>query len=95
VDVLALPSTPTTAPRIGPEAGANLRAYPSPTRPFNVSGHPALTVPCGFGADGLPLGLQLVGRAFDEATLLRAAYAFEQTVEPRRPLELVASPGPS
>jgi aspartyl-tRNA(Asn)/glutamyl-tRNA(Gln) amidotransferase subunit A len=92
VDVLALPSTPTTAPRIGPEAGAGLRAYPSPTRLFNVSGHPALSFPCGFGADGLPLGLQLAGRAFDEAALLRAAFAFEQSAEPRRPPEAVPSP---
>jgi aspartyl-tRNA(Asn)/glutamyl-tRNA(Gln) amidotransferase subunit A len=47
------------------------------TRPINVTGHPALSVPCGLTAGGLPIGLQLVGRQFDEATLLRIGRAFE------------------
>ena len=47
------------------------------TRPFNALGLPALTVPCGASADGRPLGLQLVGRPFDEATLLRLGHAYE------------------
>jgi Asp-tRNA(Asn)/Glu-tRNA(Gln) amidotransferase A subunit family amidase len=47
------------------------------TAVFNVTGHPALVQPCGFAESGLPLSLQLVGRAFDEATLLRVAYAYE------------------
>ncbi|MFI5340215.1 MAG: amidase [Candidatus Methylomirabilales bacterium] len=47
------------------------------TRPINVTGHPALSVPCGFTVDGLPIGLQLVGRYFDEATLLRIGHAYE------------------
>lgn len=47
------------------------------TRQFNLSGHPALSVPCGFTVDGLPVGLQLAGRAFDEATLFRIAHAYE------------------
>ena len=41
------------------------------TLPFNITGHPAMTVPCGFGADGLPIGLQIVGRLHDEPTVLR------------------------
>ncbi len=53
------------------------------TRPVNVTGHPALSVPCGLTAAGLPIGLQLVGRHFDEATLLRIGHAFE-AVSPTR-----------
>ncbi|HWT84001.1 MAG TPA: amidase family protein, partial [Candidatus Methylomirabilis sp.] len=56
------------------------------TRPINVTGHPALSVPCGFTAAGLPIGLQLVGRYFDEATLLRIGHAFE-AVSPARGLQ--------
>jgi amidase len=49
------------------------------------SGQPALTVPMGFTDDGLPLGLQLLARPFDEAKLFRYAYAYEQRVQHRRP----------
>jgi aspartyl-tRNA(Asn)/glutamyl-tRNA(Gln) amidotransferase subunit A len=49
------------------------------TPPFNLTGHPACSVPCAFTSSGLPIGLQIVGRRFDDATVLRAAYAFEQT----------------
>jgi aspartyl-tRNA(Asn)/glutamyl-tRNA(Gln) amidotransferase subunit A len=45
---------------------------------FNVTGHPALAQPCGFAANGLPLSAQLVGRHFDEATVLRVGHAYEQ-----------------
>ena len=48
------------------------------TRPFNCLGLPALSVPCGFSAAGLPIGLQVVGRPFDEATILRVGHAYEQ-----------------
>ncbi|OLC01137.1 MAG: hypothetical protein AUH30_00810 [Candidatus Rokubacteria bacterium 13_1_40CM_68_15] len=57
------------------------------TYPFNVTGQPAASVPCGFTKDGLPIGLQIVGRRFDDATVLRASAAFE-TARPwiaRRP----------
>ncbi|MDQ6602300.1 MAG: amidase family protein, partial [Chloroflexota bacterium] len=47
------------------------------TYPFNLTGQPAATVPCGFTARGLPVGLQIVGRRYDEATVLRASAAFE------------------
>ena len=47
------------------------------TRVFNLTGFPAVSIPCGFSSDALPIGLQLVGRAWDEATVLRAAYAYE------------------
>jgi aspartyl-tRNA(Asn)/glutamyl-tRNA(Gln) amidotransferase subunit A len=48
------------------------------TLPANLAGLPGLSVPCGFSAAGLPIGLQLIGRAFDEATLLRVGHAYEQ-----------------
>jgi Asp-tRNA(Asn)/Glu-tRNA(Gln) amidotransferase A subunit family amidase len=48
------------------------------TAPFNLTGQPAISVPCGFAADGLPIGLQIVGRLGDDVTVLRAAAAFEE-----------------
>jgi aspartyl-tRNA(Asn)/glutamyl-tRNA(Gln) amidotransferase subunit A len=55
------------------------------TYPFNLTQQPAITVPCGLTAEGLPIGLQLVGRMFDEATVLRAARAFESVRPVPRP----------
>src|SRR4030095_12826008 len=57
------------------------------TRPFNLTGHPVASVPCGFTAAGLPVGLQIVGRAFDEATVLRVADAYQRATDwhKRRP----------
>jgi len=59
----------------------------SNTPPFNLSGLPALALPCGFTGSGLPISLQLAGRPFDEATVLRAGHAYEQATEwhTRRP----------
>ena len=51
------------------------------TAPFNSLQLPALSVPCGFTREGLPIGLQLVGRPLDEATVLRAGHAYEQATE--------------
>lgn len=83
-DVLLLPTTPMTAPLL-PEPGAPreeiLAAAFAPvanTLPFDHSHHPALSLPCGT-SDGLPVGLMLVGRAWEESTLYRAASAFEQS----------------
>jgi aspartyl-tRNA(Asn)/glutamyl-tRNA(Gln) amidotransferase subunit A len=61
------------------------------TIPFNVTGNPALAVPTGFTKSGLPLGMQIVGRAFDEATVLRVGAAFEAAaglIDKRPALEL-------
>ena len=49
------------------------------TRPFNMTGLPAISVPCGFTPDGLPIGLQIIGRPFEETTVLRVAYAYERS----------------
>lgn len=85
VDCLLLPTLPMAAPAIDAsevQLGTrteNVRlALTHYTRLFNVSGHPALAVPCGFSQSGLPLSLQLVGRAFGEATILRVGHAYEQ-----------------
>jgi aspartyl-tRNA(Asn)/glutamyl-tRNA(Gln) amidotransferase subunit A len=65
------------------------------TRPFNLTGHPVASVPCGFTAAGLPVGLQIVGRAFDEATVLRVADAYQRATDwhkRRPPLDVPAAP---
>ena len=70
------------------DAQENTRTYQRQARaPFNLTGQPALAIPCGFSDDGLPIGLQVVGRAFDEATLYRVAHAYEQASpwQARRP----------
>jgi Asp-tRNA(Asn)/Glu-tRNA(Gln) amidotransferase A subunit family amidase len=84
VDLLVTPTTPMPAPtiaelRANPEAlrPAELRLLRN-TRPFNVWGLPAISVPCGFTQSGLPIGLQIVGRHWREDLLLRLAYAYEQ-----------------
>jgi aspartyl-tRNA(Asn)/glutamyl-tRNA(Gln) amidotransferase subunit A len=51
------------------------------TIPADMSGLPAVSVPCGFTAAGLPIGLQLIGKTLDEPTVLRAAHAYEQATE--------------
>lgn len=51
------------------------------TQLFNMTGQPAISIPCGFGSDGMPIGLQLAGRPFEEATVLRASYAYEQATD--------------
>ncbi|MEJ8572362.1 amidase [Microbaculum marinum] len=86
VDVLVMPTIPFTATRI-PAADVEREVYvdlalnmQANTCPFDVTGHPAFTVPCS-RIDGLPVGMMLVGRAFDEATLIRAAAAFERSTD--------------
>ena len=78
-DLLLTPTTPTTAPLIeGPDAIEQAGTLTRFTSPFNLTGLPALSVPCGFTAQGLPVGLQIVGRSWAEAKLLSASYAYEQ-----------------
>jgi aspartyl-tRNA(Asn)/glutamyl-tRNA(Gln) amidotransferase subunit A len=84
VDLLATPTIPIPAPRIGQTVvsfdGKEFSALDAIWRnafPTNLTGSPTLTVPCGFSREGLPLGLQLIARNFDEMTLLRAGHAFQ------------------
>ncbi len=58
-----------------------MRAFLDLTLPFNLTGQPAVSIPCGFTPEGLPVGLQLVGRPWDEATLFRAAAAYESLTD--------------
>jgi Asp-tRNA(Asn)/Glu-tRNA(Gln) amidotransferase A subunit family amidase len=80
VDLLVTPTTPTTAFAFGEFSRASSPPINGNTHPFNLSGHPALSVPCG-RLDGLPVGLQLVGPAGSESRLLRAAQTVEGTVD--------------
>jgi len=79
-DVLVAPTSPTTAFRLGERTEDPLAMYLSDifTIPSNLSGTPAISIPCGLAPDGLPVGFQVMGRLGDEATVLRAAYALEQ-----------------
>jgi aspartyl-tRNA(Asn)/glutamyl-tRNA(Gln) amidotransferase subunit A len=85
-DVLIGATSPTVAFRLGEKTDDPLAMYLSDvcTIPVNMGGLPGMSIPCGFSADGLPIGLQLVGRALGEETLLRAAYAFEQSTDYHR-----------
>lgn len=88
VDLLVTPTTPIAAAAIGQEivtyGGLEepiLMAMIRCTAPFNATGLPAISLPCGFTQAGLPIGLQLAGRPFDEALVLRAAQAYEQATQ--------------
>ena len=83
VDVVATPTSPTTAFRVGERVGDPLKMYLSDvfTVPANLAGLPAVSVPCGEGASGLPVGVQLTGRAFGEALLLQIARAIERRTD--------------
>ena len=86
VDLLVGPTEPVPAPPLlSPDVtiqGTTIGITPALTqytRPYNITGFPAISIPCGFSEDGLPIGLQLAGKPFDEITLLRAAYTYEQS----------------
>jgi aspartyl-tRNA(Asn)/glutamyl-tRNA(Gln) amidotransferase subunit A len=100
VDLLALPTIPTLLPtraatdvdafaagETGPEVVSVFNALSANCRPFNYLGLPAISLPCGFDPNGLPIGLQLVARPFDEQGLLRAADAYQRDTDwhERRP----------
>lgn len=92
VDVLAMPTVVMEPPEWGQQTYRiegveydTLNAFIRCTAPFNLSGHPAVSVPCGRGEHGLPVGLQFVGRWFEEATVLRVGHAFEQSRLPMKP----------
>lgn len=82
VDVLISPTAPTPAFKIGSQVNDPLTMYLNDVYsiPVNLAGIPAISIPCGM-ADGLPVGLQIMGKAFDESTVLRVAHAFEQQTD--------------
>ena len=81
-DMLILPTTPIAAPVLeGEDAVERARQLTRFTAPFNLTGLPALSVPCGFTKDGLPIGLQIVSRAWNEAGVLRTGYAYQEATD--------------
>jgi aspartyl-tRNA(Asn)/glutamyl-tRNA(Gln) amidotransferase subunit A len=88
VDAVLAPVAPMAAPTIaesdvgnGPDAAALLQRVTRFTRPINYLGLPSLAIPCGFTPKGLPVGMQLIGRSFDEATLLTIGAAFQRATD--------------
>ena len=82
-DCIITPTSPTPAFRIGEKMDDPLSMYLSDiyTIPANLAGLPAMSIPCGFSKEGLPIGMQILAKAFDEETIFRAAYTFEQNTE--------------
>ncbi len=82
-DVIAAPVAPTPAFRIGEKTEDPLTMYLSDifTLSANLAGIPGMSVPCGFSTEGLPIGLQLMGRHFDEETLIRVGFNFQQATD--------------
>jgi aspartyl-tRNA(Asn)/glutamyl-tRNA(Gln) amidotransferase subunit A len=87
-DLLIVPAIPEAAPTLaeatageGEAIAERMGRFSRLTRPWNGLGLPVLALPCGFVASGLPLGVQIVGRPFDEATVLRAGHAYERATD--------------
>jgi aspartyl-tRNA(Asn)/glutamyl-tRNA(Gln) amidotransferase subunit A len=83
VDVILGPTSPTPAFRLGERIENPLEMYLSDvfTIPANLAGIPGVSIPCGFTGDNLPIGVQLMGKHFDETTLLKVARAFEKETD--------------
>ncbi|MFN2221456.1 MAG: Asp-tRNA(Asn)/Glu-tRNA(Gln) amidotransferase subunit GatA [Candidatus Promineifilaceae bacterium] len=99
VDIIAAPTSPTTAFKINERTADPLSMYLADifTLPVNLSATCGLSVPCGFDRQGLPVGLQLIGNTLQEATILNAAYAYEQATtwhKRQAPLDQLVSVGP-
>jgi len=87
VDILVMPTKRAVAPTIAATVDESYKRPPSNTAAFNQFGTPAISIPCGFSRDSLPIGLQIVGPAFGEPRVLAAAYAYQQATDwhTRRP----------
>ena len=87
LDIVMTAAAPSEAPLIEEVGKFSMMERPSLTMPFNVTGTPAMSVCCGYSPAGLPLSFQIVGRRFEDATVLRLAHAYEQATEwrDRRP----------
>ena len=88
-DVILTPTSPTVAFDIGSRSKNPLEMYLADlcTVPVNIAGLPGISIPCGVDKEGMPIGMQLIGKAFDEETLLRAAYTYEQAAKFRENYE--------
>jgi len=86
-DVLVTPATPTTAFGFGEKTDNPLEMYMADicTVSVNIAGLPAIVLPCGYDENGLPIGLQIIGKPFGEAAILNAAYALEKTISKVKP----------
>ncbi|HEY3150962.1 MAG TPA: Asp-tRNA(Asn)/Glu-tRNA(Gln) amidotransferase subunit GatA [Candidatus Binatia bacterium] len=82
-DVIVTPTAPTTAFKLGEKTQDPLQMYLSDiyTISINLAGLPALSLPCGFDSEGMPIGLQIIGKPFDESTIFGVAYNYEQATE--------------
>jgi aspartyl-tRNA(Asn)/glutamyl-tRNA(Gln) amidotransferase subunit A len=82
-DAIVTPTAPTTAFKLGEKTQDPLQMYLSDiyTISVNLAGLPALSLPCGFDDDGLPIGMQIIGKHFDEAIILRLAHHYEQATD--------------
>lgn len=89
VDIIVTPTSPTAAFKIGEKTADPLQMYLSDifTISVNLAGVPGISLPCGFTSNNLPIGLQLIGKHFDEESILKVAYAYEQSTDwhKRRP----------
>jgi len=95
-DLLLTPTTPIAAPTVdGHDAIEQAGRLTRFTSPFNLAGLPALSVPCGFTGNGLPIGLQLISRAWAESKVLNAGYAYEQVTEWHRAIPPLAQDQPT
>lgn len=85
-DVILGPVAPTTALKLGDSLSDPIKMYLGDiyTVSVNLAGLPGISLPCGYDSNGLPIGLQLLGKHFDEKTIIRAAYAFECTMDKKR-----------
>lgn len=88
IDALLTPTSPIPAPKFSATTASLpggekplVRAFLDLTLPFNLTGHPALAIPCGFTKTGLPIGMQLVGKPWSEGTLLRIAHQYQQETQ--------------
>ena len=81
VDVIMAPVAPTPAFKLGEMMSDPLQMYlqDACTVPLNLAGLPGISIPCGYSSKGLPIGLQIIGKALDEATIIRTAYTYEQS----------------
>lgn len=89
-DVILGPCAPTTALKIGESLSEPIKMYLGDiyTVAVNLAGIPGISLPCGYDKTGMPVGLQLLGKPFDEKTIIRAAYTFEHSTSYRRPVYL-------